>query len=122
MEQNKIDINFITIDNREYPQFDFRGHLDDDSAAEAIKRWNDEMTKTKQNRTKISIIYNCIEMTGFDTNARRNWQDIIKMHKDQIEVIWLVSDNIFIRTAAKTMGLISGFPINATKSLSEIKA
>ena len=60
-------------------------------------------------------------MTGFDTDARRIWQDTMKSHKNQIDVIWLVSDNIFIRGAAKTMGLLTGFPIKVTKSINDIK-
>jgi len=118
MQQNIVDVNFISKNNKQYLQFDFPSHLDEVSAANAIKRWNEMM---KPNAGKISIIYNCAKMTGFATDARRIWQDTMKSHKNQIDVIWLVSDNIFIRGAAKTMGLLTGFPIKVTKSLGEIK-
>jgi hypothetical protein len=45
----------------------------------------------------------------------------MKQHKDQIDVIWLVCDNTFIRGAAKTMGLLTGFAIKVTKTMSDIK-
>lgn len=118
MQQNMVDINFIANNNKQYLQFDFPGHLDEASAANAIERWNEKM---KSNNAKVSIIYNCSKMTGFDTDARRIWQDTMKAHKNQIDVIWLVSDNIFIRGAAKTMGLLTGFPIKVTKSINDIK-
>jgi len=118
MQQNIVDVNFISKNNKRYLQFDFSGHLDEASASSAIERWNEKMKSSKE---KTSIIYNCTKMTGFDTDARRIWQETMKSHKHQIDVIWLVSDNIFIRGAAKTMGVLTGFPIKVTKSLSEIK-
>ena len=118
MQENIVGINFIAKNNKEYLQFDFPSHLSEAIASNAIERWNEKM---KVNNTKVSIIYNCAKMTGFDTSARRIWQDTMKQHKNQIDVIWLVCDNTFIRGAAKTMGLLTGFPIKVTKAMNDIK-
>ena len=118
MQENIVGINFIAKNNKEYLQFDFPSHLSEAIAANAIERWNEKM---KYKNAKFSVIYNCAKMNGFDTSARRIWQDTMKQHKNQIDVIWLVSDNTFIRGAAKTMGLLTGFPIKVTKAMSDIK-
>lgn len=118
MQENVVDINFISRNNKEYLQFDFPIRLDEATAANAIARWNEKM---KASNAKVSVIYNCAKMTGFDTNARRIWQDTMKLYKNQIDVIWLVCDNTFILGAAKTMGVLTGFPIKVTKTMNDIK-
>jgi hypothetical protein len=60
-------------------------------------------------------------MTGFDTSARRRWQDAMTLHKPLINVVWIISTNIFILGAAKTMGLLTGFTIRIARSLHEVK-
>ncbi len=118
MQENNVGINFISKNNKEYLQFDFPSHLTEAIAVNAIERWNEKM---KVNNAKVSVIYNCVKMNGFDTGARRIWQDTMKQYKNQIDVIWLVCDNTFIRGAAKTMGLLTGFPIKVTKTMIDIK-
>ena len=113
---------FQTVHNDNiYLQFDFIGHLNEESALQAIDRWKTEMNKPRVNGAKMNLIYNCTRMTGFDTNARRNWQAAMQSLKQQIGTIWLVSDNFFILSAAKTMGVLTGFSIKVTRSLKEIK-
>ncbi len=113
---------FQTVHNDNiYLQFDFIGHLNEESALQAIDRWKTEMNKPRVNGAKMNLIYNCPRMTGFDTNARRNWQAAMQSLKQQIGTIWLVSDNFFILSAAKTMGVLTGFSIRVTRSLKEIK-
>lgn len=118
MQEDVVSINFVSKNNKEYLQFDFPSHLDEASAANAAKPWNEKM---KASSSKISLIYNCAKMNGFDTNARRIWQNTMKQYKNQIHVIWLVCDNTFIRGAAKTMGILTGFPIKVTKTMNDIK-
>jgi hypothetical protein len=118
MKENVVDINFVSKNSKPYLQFDFSGHLDEASATNAIEHWNEKM---KARSSKISLIYNCAKMSGFDTNARRIWQDTMTLHKNQIDAIWVVCDNTFIRAAAKTMGLLTGFPIKVTKTINDIK-
>lgn len=114
-----LDINFITLDNKSYLHFVFKGDLKETVAMQGIAKWKEEINKLPNN-TKIDLIYNCIEMTGFETGARRNWQDAMKEFKAKSGEIWIVSDNILILGAAKTMGLLTGFNMKVCRSLSDV--
>ena len=70
---------------------------------------------------KNHLIFNCAAMTGFDTEARRVWQDAMNKMKPQIGSIWIVSTNVFILGAARTMGLLTGFNIKTAKLLDKIQ-
>jgi hypothetical protein len=108
---------FETAKNgKSYIQFDFRGHLDVDAAANAITTWKELMDKP----VKTNLIYNCAGMTGFDTDARKLWQATMSGYKKQIGSIWIISSNIFILGAAKTMGVLTGFMIKVAKSIEDI--
>lgn len=107
--------------NRKYLQFDFTGHLDENSAKNAIESWKTEMNKSGLDGTRLNLIYNCTKMSGFDTNARRNWQATMQALKPNLGTIWVVSENFFILTAAKTMGVLTGFSVKVARSLKDIK-
>ncbi len=111
--ENSVTIQPVTLHARNYLQFDFIGHLSDEIAAKALENWKGHMNLN----TKTSIVYNCQKMKGFETNARRNWQAAMSGYKNQIDVIWIVCDNLFILTAAKTMGILTGLPIKVCRTL-----
>lgn len=100
-----------------YIQFDFMGHLDAMGAQKAIAQWKGRM----KNGVRNNLIYNCTEMTGFDTEARRSWQSTMISLKGQIGSIWIISSNVLILGAAKTMGLLTGFAIKVATSPDKIK-
>jgi hypothetical protein len=114
-----LNITFVTQNNRSFLQFDFAGELKESVAIQGISKWREEMSKLPA-ATKIDIIYNCTNMTGFETEARRNWQNAMKEFKTRLGEIWIVSDNIFILGAAKTMGLLTGFNMKVSRSLKDI--
>lgn len=114
---NHVDLRETTIGGKSYLQFDFIGHLSHSSALKAISQWKNCMKPG----TKINLVYNCTSMTGFDTEARKAWQSTMVALKNEIGNIWIISTNVFILGAAKTMGLLTGFSIKAAKSLADIK-
>jgi hypothetical protein len=120
MNSHTVNIDWISINEKSYLQFTFEGHLSESMADQAIVQWKDELNKF-QEETKTDIIYQCTNMTGFDTNARRNWQNAMSELRNQLGEIWIVSCNIFILTAARTMGVLTGFNIKATKTIDEIR-
>lgn len=118
MNDNSVNIAWITKNGKNYLEFTFEGHLSESMADQAIVQWKYELKSRPEGRT--DIIYQCTNMTGFDTGARRNWQNAMSELRDQLGEIWIVSENIFILTAARTMGVLTGFNIKATKSVDEI--
>ncbi|MBS1559144.1 MAG: hypothetical protein JST69_10505 [Bacteroidetes bacterium] len=116
---DSLKIISIKIGNKDFLQFDFEGDLKDPIALDCIKQWKDEMRKLSPGQ-KINLIFNCCKMSGFETEARKHWQETMKLFKGQINDVWIVSENIFIRTAAKTMGLLTGFNMKTCNSVSEV--
>ncbi|WP_276371148.1 hypothetical protein [Chryseolinea sp. H1M3-3] len=106
----------VTKNGKTYIQFCFKGHLNIDAAARAITTWKELM----DDPASKNLIYDCTEMTGFDTEARKLWQATMSDCKKQIGNIWIISSNIFILGAAKTMGLLTGFHIKVAKSSDDI--
>ena len=68
---------------------------------------------------KIVILCSCLEMTRYDSSARLLWQKQMNRYKDNILSTWIISNNIMIKTAAKTMGLLGGFDVNTANSIEE---
>lgn len=114
---NRVVIREITKNNKPYIQFDFTGYLDHPEAMKGIEAWRALMKDTGRK----DLIYNCKDMTGFDSTARQLWQAMMKEYKPRIGNIWMISDNRFILAAAKTMGVLSGFSIKTARSLDDIK-
>lgn len=113
----EVVITEITRGNNTYIRFDFKGYLDHPAAVKGIEVWKNLMT----GQSKKDLIYNCTDMTGFDTTSRQMWQTTMKELKPRIGNIWMISTNRFILAAAKTMGLLTGFSIRTAKSIDEIR-
>lgn len=101
-------------------QFNFDGHLDDFSAKTVIAKWKNEIAEKVDENEKVDVIYNCLNMTGFDTSARKAWQNAMLDLKPKLNEVWIISDNSFILAAAKTMGLLTRFKIKVTRSLETV--
>lgn len=119
--EKEVKIHPTKVNNKFYLQFDFPDYLDKEMANTAIEIWKMEMKRLSKEGSKVSLIFNCDCMSGFDTEARRNWQAAMKEHKAVITEVWVVCNNVFILGAAKTMGVLSGYSIKVTRSISEIR-
>ena len=116
-----VSVQLIRKNEKLYLQFDFVGHLDDAAAVQAIGEWRRKIDSLHPADAKVDLIYNCMSMTGFDTAARKRWQQTMKELQPRTNVIWIVSDNLFIVGAAKTMGILTRYTIKAVKSLEEVR-
>lgn len=114
---NKVILKNQQILGKSFLQFDFIGHLDIEAATVAIEAW--KLRAAEQ--SKLNLIYNCLEMSGFDTAARKLWQATMSELKIKTGSIWVISSNAFILGAAKTMGLLTGYDIKTAKSIENIK-
>lgn len=117
--EKQVEIGVRSLNGKTYLQFDFPDHLSEKMADAAIQLWKIEKTRAINNG-KADLIFNCIEMVGFDTEARRKWQATLKELKSETGEIWVVSESIFILGAAKTMGILAGYQVKVTRSLKEV--
>ncbi|HUW06682.1 MAG TPA: hypothetical protein VMW01_10515 [Williamwhitmania sp.] len=120
METEAIKIAWCEKKGHKCLVFSFDGFFTEEQAAQAKKRWVEEFATQLQPNEKVPIIFSCLKMTGYDTNARLIWQNSIGELKAQISTIWVVSNNSLFTIAAKTMGFISKFTIKTAKSEDEI--
>ena len=118
MEQ-QVSLHSTTINGKHFLEFDFPEYLTTQMVEDTIPLWKEMYNKIEPGE-KADLVFNCEIMSGFDTEARRKWQSIMKELKSQTGEIWIVSDNIFILGAAKTMGLLTGYSIKVTRAMSEV--
>lgn len=114
----RVTLKKLVISGKSFLQFDFKGHLDMESALAAINDWKQQLSTNQ----KTNLIYNCVDMTGFDTSARKAWQSALSELKSNTGSIWIISTNAFILGAAKTMGLLSGYDIKISKTMEGVKS
>jgi hypothetical protein len=116
---NNLKLSVVEIGTRHFLRFDFEGELTTEIAEAGIQKWHTEVMKLK-NGEKVNVIYNCQQMSGFETGARKKWQEAMKTYKPHIQDIWIVSGSMLILGAAKTMGLLTGYTIKTCRTIEEI--
>jgi hypothetical protein len=113
-----VAIELCLVENVECLKFNFNGHLKTEDALIAIDEWKSLFESSTDE--KITIIWDCIHMTGFDNKARIAWQNAIKDLKSRFECVWLVTDNKIIKAGAKLMNTFTSFKMKVVKSLENI--
>lgn len=111
-------IGWCQINNLECLKFTFKGRLTEEDALKAISRWKEMFNSMKDQ--KIILVWNCIDMTGYEPMARMSWQRTIKELKDQIERIWLITDSAVIKAGANLISIFTSFEIKVVKSEDKI--
>lgn len=119
LEPNKVDVCWIQKFEKKCLSLEIFGHLSTENALSATSRWREEIHALESGE-KANIICNCLKMTGYDTDARKHWQQTISDLKSRIRCMWIITDNNLFRMAARTMGLLTKFQIKTAKSESEI--
>lgn len=118
MENKSVNLELCILNSVECLKFNFNGHLKTSDAMEGIEEWR-KLFKTA-NGDKITIIWDCINMTGFDNKARVQWQQAIKDLKAKFECVWLVTDNKIIKAGAKLMNTFTSFKLKVVKTIDNI--
>lgn len=111
-------IELCNLENNNCLKFSFNGSLVEAEAKDAVLEWK-RVFKSKQGE-KLTLVWDCNKMTGYDPGARIIWQNTLKELKDQISSIWLVSKSKMIRSGAMIISMITNYNIKVVKSESEI--
>jgi len=74
-----------------------------------------------ENREKISMVWDCQQMSGYDNNARDQWQNFFEGIKSKIGVVHLVSDNIAYRAAGRAFGIYWRVKISVWEDYSQLE-
>jgi len=111
-------IELCNIENKSCLRFSFNGSLVEEEAKKAIVEWK-RLFKTKSGE-KMTLVWDCNKMTGYDPGARIVWQNAMKELKEQISSIWVVSKSGMIRSGAMIIAMITKHDIKVVQYENEI--
>lgn len=111
-------IEWSETSGRECLKFTFGENLSAEEAVEAIAEWK-RCISEKANKP-IVLIWDCRKMARYETAARDRWTAALKEMKKDIESVWLITDNLFIRFGAFIMSTLCAVKINVIHSEDEI--
>lgn len=99
-------------------KFTFSGKFSDSDAAASTEKWRQIFSTKKQE--KIILIWDCLEMHDYDQHARTLWQNACKEMKDQIEIIWVMTNSLLIRMGASVISVFTSLKIKVVSSEKDI--
>ena len=114
-------LEWKTIAEKRFLKFTFHGHFSAEEAVPAITEWRKEFEKEVPSGQKVSIIWDCMQMTGFDPDVKNTWQKTLKEFSNNVQEIWIISTNPLIRVAALTMGVFTNYKVKTAIKESDIK-
>ncbi|MCU0430469.1 MAG: hypothetical protein MUF42_10910 [Cytophagaceae bacterium] len=114
--EHQVSINLATLYGKKWLWFVFPAMLEEASAIEAVQHWKEHFNQSLKPGDKANLIFDCSHMKNYDTASRQLWQRTMVEHRANIGDIWIISQNRLILTAAKTMGLLTGFKIKVALS------
>ena len=89
-----------------------------ESSLKSVEEWKSRFSDKEQ--LKFIVVWNCLEMTGYEPGARMLWQKTLQDLKSQIEVIWLISNSSLIKAGAKILSLSTSYNVKTVSSEAEI--
>ena len=113
-----LKIDLYLLKEEECLKFTFKDKFKGDDAESAVEEWKDLFASL--NGEKTLLIWDCMEMTGYETKARIAWQQAMKDLKDQIDCVWLITNSKIIKAGAKLMSAFTKFTIKVVGSENEI--
>ena len=100
--------------NRPCLRFTFKGYLDAQSALHAVENWRRQFRRIPGER--IVLIWDCLQMEGYEQKARTVWTKALTEMKKQIASIWVITDSSLIKMGASVMALFSAIDIHIVRS------
>jgi len=118
MSADKPKLEWTEIKGVSHLKFVFSQHLNADDCRTVIAEWRQAFDERPGR--EIPLIWEASSMKGYDSEARKMWQEAMSDMKDRIEVVWLVTDSSIVRMGASVMSMFSSTSINVVKSEDEI--
>jgi hypothetical protein len=84
----------------------------------AIERFADLISRR---RAQIQVVADLCQMTGYETEARRAWQEAFGTHRRSMRaVIFVGAPSRGIRMGAAVVGAVAGVPVRFVNDWSEV--
>lgn len=94
--------------------FKFREKFKVETSVSASKVWTNFLDEHPNEH--VEFVWDCVGMTGFELEARKEWYEAMKNYKDRISKVYMISDKLMIRSAAKVMLQFFGIPSKIERS------
>ena len=95
--EGSYKIEWQTIRENRVLVISFQGYFSGEDAQLAAP----EMVKQIQSETDlVSMVWDCLEMTGYESAARNEWERSLLLLKEKIKRIHVVSNSLVIRVGA----------------------
>ena len=98
--------------------FQFIGKFSTQTSIAGSKAWSEFFEDHPDEQ--IEFVWDCKEMTGFELNARKEWYKTMQLYKKRVSKVYVVSDRLMIRSAAKVMLQFFGIPSEINRSEEEL--
>ena len=100
-------------------KFTFQGSFKEQDAQAAIAKWREALATKPGER--IIHIWDCLAMKDYEQQARTMWSETCKDLKDQIDVIWVVTNSLLIKMGATVISVFTSMNIRVVSSEEDIR-
>jgi hypothetical protein len=116
--QNSVNIEICDFFDKDCLKFVFIGNFTEIIAKQTCEEWKMILGDVKNG--KIDMIWECTEMTGYDTQARIIWQQLLKEYKSKIGTIWVITNSTLIKAGLKLLSTFTSYHFKVLKTIDEI--
>ena len=107
-------IKSVVVEGQQGLRFDFSGYLSGQETEGLINEWNRVFTSMPE--MQFILVWDCLEMSGYDSEARKRWTQALREMKSQIREIRVITDSSLIRMGASIMAMDSQIEIKVYTS------
>ena len=100
-------------------KFIFQEHFSKKDAGPAIEKWRVALAARPGER--IVHIWDCLAMKDYEQQARTLWSEACKEFKDQIDVIWVITNSLLIKMGATVISVFTSLNIKVVSSERDIR-
>lgn len=113
------NIEWIQKSGKNCLKFTFQESFKEQDAKAAIERWHEELATKPQEG--IVHIWDCLAMKDYDQQARKMWSETCKDLKDQIDIIWVITNSLLIKMGATVISVFTSLNIKVVSSEADIR-
>jgi hypothetical protein len=116
---SKPGVEWRTVSGKECLFVRFGAYFTQADANITAQKWKAEFNKKPWKN--IVLVWECLEMQGYEKEAREIWQKAINEYKKRIGCIYIITKSNLISSGADFMGVFVGIKIIGIKSLAELR-